>query len=254
MSVRTQAFVNFYAAIGTLEKFVELDPKAKEIASKRNLSIRFNVKDGPDGVITFNDGKVTVEEYDGRRVSIHLYCKTPELFNAVVDGKGMPLPLKGLFKTLSFMGKPTSPFNVLTAEMSSIMREAKYTDGTEAKDMSTILSFYAMASAIAAIGNVDKIGKIAGARIPDGEIALKIEGAAEATIIKKDGKLTCVKAPAKNPRAFMVFADMETASGLITNTLDSMSCLSTGKLAMSGYIPMLDNLNKILNLVPKYLS
>ena len=37
-----------YAAMGTLEKYVELDPKAKEIAAQLgNLAIRFKVMGGP---------------------------------------------------------------------------------------------------------------------------------------------------------------------------------------------------------------
>jgi len=50
-AVRVKAFVNLYAAIGTLEKYIELDPEAKNIAEKHNLVIRFQVKDGPDGVL-----------------------------------------------------------------------------------------------------------------------------------------------------------------------------------------------------------
>lgn len=254
MSSKTQAFVNFYAAIGTLEKFVELDPQAKKIAAGQNIAVRFNVKGGPDGLLLFEGGKIQALPYDNRKVDIHLYCDSPEKFNKVVDGKAMPLPLKGLLKTLSFMGKPVSPFNVLTGEMSAVMRTAKKLDGTDAATLSTLLSFYAMVAALAEIGNHDDIGKLAGARIPEGEISVEIKGAAYATIIKKDGKLTCVREQSKNPRAYMIFEDLEVASGLITGKVDAMTALAQGKLVMKGYIPMLDNLNKVLNLVPKYLS
>lgn len=254
MSVKTQAFVNFYAAIGTLEKFVEFDAKAKEIAKQQNLVIRFNVKGGPDGLLIFKDGKVSTTAYDGRSVNIHLYCKTPELFNDVVDGKGMPLPLKGLFKTLSFMGNEKSPFSQLTNEMGSIMRTGKRLDGTPEPKMQTLLSFYAMAAAIAQIGNVDPKGSVAGCRIAEGEISLEITGEAAATIVSKGGKLTCKMARAENPRSFMAFSDIDTAGKLIAGEVDSMSCLSSGKLVMKGFIPMLDDLNRILNIVPRYLS
>lgn len=254
MSARTQAFVNFYAAIGTLQKYVELDPKAKEIAAKQDLTVRFKVKDGPDGLIVFKAGKVAVKPFDGSPADIVLPCKDPAFFNKVVDGKATPIPVKGLFKTLKFMGKPESPFNVLTNEMSHIMRKGTYSDGREAKELSIILSFYAMVAALAQICNEDEIGKISGKSIPDGEISMAIKDVAAATLIKKDGKVTCVLEESKNPRAFMTFETLEIAGALIAGEVDAMAVLSRGQLIMKGFIPMLEQLNKALNIVPKYLS
>lgn len=253
-SERVKAFVNLFAAVGVLEKYVELDGQAKEIAKQHNLAIRFQVKDGPDGLLIFKDGAARVVPYDGTvKSDIHLYCSNPAKFNAVIDGKGMPIPLKGLFKTLSFMGNSSAPFSVLTNRMGDIMR-GKGLDTPELRKLSTVLAFYAMSAAIAQIGNEDEIGKLAGKRIPDGEISLEIKDIAYATITKKEGKLYCRFERAANPRAIMAFQSLEVAGSLITGTTDAMSCLSKGELEMKGYIPMLDNLNKVLNLVPKYLS
>ena len=52
----------------------------------------------------------------------------------------------------------------------------------------------------------------------------------------------------------MAFDSIQTAGDLINGKADAMSCISMGQLEMKGYIPMLDNPNKVLNLVPKYLS
>jgi hypothetical protein len=253
-AVRVKAFVNLYAAIGTLEKYIELDPEAKNIAEKHNLVIRFQVKDGPDGVLVFKDGTAKVTPFDGKiRTDIHLYCAGPEKFNAVVDGKGMPIPLKGLMKTLSFMGKPESPFNILSGRMGDIMR-GKNIDTPEKKKLSTLLAFYAMAAAIAQIGNEDEIGSLAMKRIPEGDILLEIKDAAYATITKKDGKLICRFARCEKPKAIMSFNSIEVAGDLINGKIGAMDCLSKGMLEMKGFIPMLDNLNKVLNLVPRYLA
>jgi hypothetical protein len=188
------------------------------------------------------------------KTNIHLYMKSPAAFNDVVDGKGMPIPLKGLFKTLKFMGNKTSPFSRLTDEMTSIMRSGKRLDGSDAAELSVKLSFYAMVAALSQIGNYDDLGKISAKHIPDGEISLEIKGAAYSTIVKKDGKLTNIRAKSKNPRSFMVFDSLETAGALIRGEVDAMACISNGSLEMKGFIPMMENLNKILNLVPKYLA
>ncbi|MDR3186381.1 MAG: hypothetical protein LBU04_06210 [Christensenellaceae bacterium] len=254
LEAKTRAFVNFFAAIGTLEKFVELDEKAKAVAKQQNIIVRFNVKDGPDGLLIFNDGAISTLPFDGRKVDIHLYCNSPEKFNDVIDDKAMPIPLKGIFKTLKFMGKPETPFMVLTKEMSSILRDGKRLDGTPEQELCTKLSFYAMAAALAQIGNNDRIGKLAGARIHDGEISMEIKDLEATTIIANGGKLTTKMRKSENPRSFMIFDSIETAGQLIRGEIDAMSCLSSGKLVMKGFIPMLEDLNKILNIVPKYLS
>jgi len=253
-AVRVKAFVNLYAAIGTLEKFIELDTEAKNIAKQHNLVIRFQVKDGPDGQLVIKDGTAKVIPYDGQTKSdIHLYCAGPDKFNAVVDGKGMPIPLKGLLKTMSFMGKPESPFNVLSGRMGDIMR-GKGVDSPEKQKLSTLLAFYAMSAAIAQIGNEDEIGRLSMKRIPEGDISLEIKDAAYATITKKDGKLVCKLSKCEKPRAIMSFNSLAIAGDLISGKVGAMDCLSQGELEMKGFIPMLDNLNKVLNLVPKYLA
>lgn len=253
MSEKAKAFVNFYAAIGALEQYVELDAKAKEIAAKQDIAVRFNVKNGPDGVVLFKDGRVKVMPYQGTPVDIDLYMSSPEKFNAVVDGTGMPIPKKGLFKTLAFMGKPTSPFSLLTDEMARIMRLTEF-EGYEQKKLSTILAFNAMAAAIAEVGNHDEIAKYSMERMLDGEISIEIRDVCSITLLKKDGKLTCIKKKSERPRALMIFDSIDSAQGLISGELDAMSCVSAGTLITKGHMLMLENLNKILNVVPKYLG
>ena len=250
---KTLAFVNFYAAIGTLEKFVEYDEEAKEIAKSQNVTVRFHVKGGPDGLVIFKDGKVSVIPYDQRRVNIHLYCPSTENFNKVVDGTAMPIPVKGLFKTLKFMGGKTSPFTRLTDKMSAILR-AKEFSSKEERDLCTILSFYAMAAGICEVGNHDEIARYAMNRVLDGKIVLGIKDVCYATIIKKNGALSVVREGLEGGRAFMTFGDIDIAKGLIDGELDSMACVSSGKLETCGHMLMLENINKILNIVPKYLQ
>src|SRR5690554_4017293 len=117
MSTRTQAFVNFYAAMGTLRAYTKLDEKAKELAAKKDISLRFKVKGGPDGVLVFKDGLVKAVPFqEDIKTDIVLYCSEVEKFNALVDGKGQSvIPLKGLFK-LGFLLNKESAFNKLTDE------------------------------------------------------------------------------------------------------------------------------------------
>lgn len=260
IDVKTLAFVNFYAAMGTLEKYVEYDAGARELAKGQNLNVRFKVLgDGPDGVLCFEEGKVKAVQYQsGMKTDIVLICTGPEQFNKVVAGTAMPIPVKGLFKTLSFMGNAKSPFMVLTDNMAKIMRQKEFSNPQE-RELSTKLAFYAMVAGIAEVGNHDPIARYAMKRVLDGEMVLGIRDVCYATLIKSggsgdDAKLTCVRQKSNNGRAFMTFDSIDTAKGLIDGELDAMACISSGKLDTRGHMLMLDNVNKILNIVPKYLA
>lgn len=253
MSTRTQAFVNFYAAMGTMETYVKLDEKARELAAQKDIVIRFKVKSGPDGVLIFKRGAIKAVPYiEGMGSDIILTCSSPEKFNQVVDGKGMPIPIKGFFK-LGFMMNKESAFNVLSTKMAEIMRKKEFDDEKE-KRLSTLLAFNAMVAALAQIGNVDELGKMSAKSIPDGDISIEIPNECYCTVRAKGGMLEYIPEKSSNPRSKMVFDTLETAKSVIDGELDAMSCIATGKISMSGFIPMLQNLNNILNLVPKYLS
>ncbi len=258
MSTRTKAFVNFYAAIGTLQTYAALDDNARALAAKQNIAVRFRVKDGPDGVLIFKDGAVKAVPYtEGTKTDIVLNFGSNEKFNDLVDGKGSSvIPSKGFLK-LGFLLNKQSAFNLLTAEMANKMRQKEFADDKELR-LSTLLAFNAMIAALVQIGNVDDLGTMSAARIDEGDIAVEITGECSLTIrvTKKDGetKLEYIAEESPNARSKMVFDSIETAKGVIDGKLDAMFCISSGKIAMLGYIPMLDNLNKILNLVPKYLA
>lgn len=255
MSERTQAFVNFYAAMGALEKYLELVPEAQEFAKQHDVSIRFLVKDGPDGVVDIKGGACKVYPYEeGMSVKVALYFDSCEKFNKLVAGENvMPLPIKGVFKVLKLMAKPDQWFNVLTTKMAELMRKTEFKDEEE-KKTATSLAFYAMVLGAVQVGNIDSIGQHSMKRTVDGEISIGIKDIAYGAIIKKDGKFTASLEKSKAPRAIMEFADIDTANGIINGTLDSMSCISSGKLDTKGHMLMLDNFNKIANILPKYLS
>ncbi len=257
MSVTTQAFVNFFAAMGTLQTYTKLDKKARELAAKQDISVRFKVKDGPDGVLVFENGLAEAVVYEqGVKTDIALYCPSVEKFNDLVDGKGQSvIPFKGFLK-LGFMLNKDSAFNKLTTDMADIMRKKEFENKEEMR-LSTLLAFNAMVRALVQIGNQDNLGKISAQKIPEGNISVEIKNEYYVTVKVTKGEKThmeYIDEKCEKPRSKMVFDSLETVKGVIDGKLDAMSCIAQGKIAMSGYIPMLQYLNNILNLVPKYLS
>ena len=137
--------------------------------------------------------------------------------------------------------------------MAETMRKTEFSTQEE-KALTTRLAFYAMTGALAQLANEDELGQLSASHIADGEISVSIKDDTYVTLVAKDHKLTCLKKKAEAPRAFMEFGSIDIAKGLIDGKLDAMSCICNGGLTLKGFVPMLEQLNKILNLVPKYLA
>ncbi|PKM72770.1 MAG: hypothetical protein CVU91_07000 [Firmicutes bacterium HGW-Firmicutes-16] len=244
------AYINMFAVLKDLEKLCEFDERAKELASPaKPVSISFNVGNGPQATLSFENGKCTMTEGLGGQIKLKL--ASPEAFNQMIDGVKNPLPYGG-FTKLKFL---MNDFKELTDIMNRYLRA----DETSLKDRkffekSTTMMFYLIASALSAIGNNDELGKLSASKIPDGSIAMEIAGGPCAEIVVKGGHMTTICQKAKNPRAYMIFGDFDTARGLFDGTVESMSALAVGKIVMKGYIPMIDNLNRILSRVAVYLA
>ena len=55
-------------------------------------------------------------------------------------------------------------------------------------------------------------------------------------------------------RAILEFSSLDSAHKVLNGQLDTFTGLGNGEMSMRGFIPMLDNMNPILDLVPVYLS
>ena len=244
------AHINMWAVLKALEPLCRLDDAARQLASpKKPVSIGFNVRGGPQATLTFADGVCRMTRRNTG--DIKLLLNSPEDFNRMVDGDKNPLPYAGLHR-IRFLLKN---FTQLTDLLSSYLRP----DPEDLKDraffeISTTLMFYLVTGALSAIGNNDPIGRIAASKIPNGVIAVEIQGGPCAEITVTDGHMITRNRRAESPRAYMIFDSYDTARGLFDGTLEAMSALAAGKIVMKGFIPMIDNLNRILSRVAVYLQ
>ncbi|MEG0751151.1 MAG: hypothetical protein RR998_06105 [Oscillospiraceae bacterium] len=246
----TLAYVNMFAVLKDIENLCKLDERAKKLASpEKPVSISFNISDGPQATLAFADGKCELREGLGGNIKLKL--GSPQDFNLMVDGKKNPLPYGG-FTRLSFLLKD---FTELTGLLSAYLQAPpEKLENLAFYEKSTTMMFYLVANAMSAIGNYDKFGGISASKIPDGSISLEIGGGPCAEIVAMSGKLTTYCRKAENPRSFMIFRNYEVARGLFEGTVEAMSALAAGDIEMKGFIPMIDNLNKILSRVATYLG
>ncbi|MEG1646184.1 MAG: hypothetical protein RRY78_00315 [Clostridia bacterium] len=246
----TLAYINLYGVIGDIQNLCKLDEKAKQIATtNKPVSIAFNVTDGPTGSLFFDGGNCTFEE--GLKGKIGLKLLSCEDFNLLVDGKKTPLPYKGFLK----LGFALKNFGQLTDLLATYLRA----DANALKDRaffekSTELMFYLIVTAMAQIANHDHFGKISAKRIRDGVIQLEIGENIAAHLVVRGNKMKAFYTRHSNPDAIMKFRNLDIARGLFEGTKDAMSCVALGDIEMRGFIPMIDNLNKILARVGLYLA
>lgn len=248
---KTLAYINLYAIFGSLENLCELDEDARALlTNKKPITIGIEVKDGPKATITFKNGRCRMEDGIGP-CDIKLPFSSCEKFNGLIDGTVTPIPSKG-FSHIGFLLKD---FIKLTDLLTRYLRP----DPEDLKDkrffeISTSLLFYTISVAIAQIGNHDEIGNFSAHHMVDGDIRLSIKDGPKATIRVKDHRLLTLKKDTDNPRAIMEFGSIELANDLFNGKVNSIACVGEGKITMGGMISMVDNMNRILDLVSLYLA
>lgn len=170
----------------------------------------------------------------------------------MVEGEKNPLPTKG-FRHIAFL-KDT--FTFLAGQLESYLKpdRGKIANDVEFMKKSTILTAYAALYAVPEIARYDEMGRKVARKIEDGILNITVGDDFGLHLIAERGRLRTAKGRNSNARAAMMFDTFETAFGLLNGELDSYTCIGMGNLAIHGRIPMVDNFNRLLGMVPRYLS
>lgn len=248
--VKTLAYINLYAILGSIPYLCEIDDRAKELIKNEKISLGFRVKGGPSGALCFADGKAWfAEECDS--CNIILPFSSPEKFNGMIDGTVTPIPSKGFLK-LGFLLKKFMP---LTDILSSYLRaDEKALADPVFFEKSTLLMFRLIANAIAQIGNVDEIGRASASYIVDGVIKLAIGDEHVIGIEAKDHVLRVQPGVPEKFSSFMRFEDIKLARDLFDGRVNAVAAVGEGKVRIGGMISQVDNVNRILDRVALYLA
>ena len=248
---KTLAYINMYAILGALENLCALDEDARALlTNKKAITIGFEVKDGPCATITFKNGRCRMEDGLGP-CDIRLPFSSCEKFNGMIDGTVTPIPSKG-FTHIGFLLKD---FTKLTDLLTRYLRpEPEDLMDERFFNISTTLMFYVISVAIAQIGNNDEIGRFSAHHMVDGDIYLSINGGPKSTISVRNHRLLTIKKAPDKYRALMEFSSMKLARDLFDGNVNSVACVGEGAIKMGGMISMIDNMNRILDLVGLYLA
>ena len=183
---------------------------------------------------------------------IKLWFPSTEKFNALIDGKGTPIPVSG-FQHIGFLLKG---FTKLTDRLSAYLRP----DPEMLKDpvffkTSTTLMLYVIGRAIVQIGNHDKVGMFSASNITDGKFRLGIGNDLSVAIHAKDSHLMFNPDPTPcGVSSQMGFDSMTTARDLFDGRINAIAAVGMGQVRISGMVSQVDNINRILDRVAIYLA
>ena len=248
---RTLAYINMYAVLGAIENLCELDKEASDLVkTKKPVAIGLDVTNGPSATLIFKNGRCRMEQ-GIKNCDVLLPFSTPEKFNAMVDGSGSALPMKGFTKIGFLLGK----FIPLTDKLSKYLR-ATEEDLKDEKffEISTKLMFYVITVALAQIGNNDAIGKFSASLIEDGVVEVSIKDCVSAGIVVKNNHLVTIKEKPAKFRAKMEFDNIHLARDLFDGKVNAIAEVGNGTISIIGLISMVDNVNRILDRVALYLA
>ncbi len=244
------AHCNLFGVFGAIPTLIDTVPEAAALVAGKTISLGFAIKGGPSATLAFKNGKACL--YEGTKgCTIKLYFPSPEKFNAMIDGKGNPLPVSGFFH-LGFLLKE---FIKLTDLLSLYLRptEEQLSDPVFF-ERSTILMLHVIAGAVAEVGNYDTVGKFSASNIVNGVIKLSIGDKIAVGVRAEDHRLTALhEAPAES-FSEMHFDDLATARALFDGKINAVVAVGLGKVRIGGMISQVDNINRILDRVSLYLA
>jgi hypothetical protein len=250
---RVSAHINLFAVLGALSVLAERTDEAKAILATvdKPTTVIVKVRGIPDGTYTFSADGVVPGRANGVR-KVTLAFTSPAHFNKMIDGKAQPIPLAGP-GGLKFL---TGAFAKLADLLSVYLKPTdEALQDPEFLKTSTILTLHVAAAAIAQVANEDRSGRFSAISIPDGDIALEVGDDIDLRLRALDHRLVFdPSTPTTPPRAALRFADLDTAGDILSGRASALGSICDGTLGMRGFIPMVDNVSRILDRVGHYLG
>jgi hypothetical protein len=244
------ARVNLFAVLRALEELPAYDEEARKIAEGKGETVRFSVGGIGSARLEIGGGKIAFHPGRGPS-SIVLWFPKPAHLNAMFEGTGNPIPLKGFTK----IGWLNGPFTALTERLTYHLKPTpERLEVTAYRIANSVLSLHVAAYAISEVGDYDAEGKLNASRMADGGILVAASGGPALTVLAERGTLSTVKGASPKVRARMVFSDIEAAGAMLRGELSPYAAIGAGKVALGGYTPLIDHMNKVLGLVPRYLG
>jgi hypothetical protein len=247
-----KAHLNLYAVLQNLEDVVRLDAGMAELTKRWDVAIQFMVWNGPAAHLEFKNGTCRHGIGAHPHPRIKLFFTSPQHLNRMFDGKATPIPLKG-FTRLGFLQKE---FSKLTDRLTYYLKpENGLAPDEPYLKINTILTLYTAMYAVRELARLEPVSRTVASRIPAGGFQVEVlpDGPHIHMRFGKDD-ITVTKGVVDNPMARMTFRNLDVAHELLNNKLDAFLAVAQGDVMLQGQLPIIDNVNLILDRVALYLK
>ena len=226
----------------------------------QNLQDRIPPGSYHSGIALVSSGRSEVKFFDGKctfirdkaSASLRLWFTSPEHFNKLIDGEKTIPVFVNVFKVgflLNTFTKLAERLGYFLKPTDELLKDEEYFK------INTFLTGYSAFFALCEVGNSDRIGKLNASRMPEGDIQVQVtDGPAIIVNSNEKHKLTASIGKSDNIRALMDFRSLKVANDILGGKTSIGAELGSGTFMVSGYLPMLDNLNKLLAQVAVYLA
>lgn len=245
-----KARCNLFGVLKNIEYLVENDRISRDLVKGVDMAIQFNIANGPKANLSFKQGKAEMKP-GKHKCQLKLGFTSPKHFNKMMEGKANPIPLKGLTK----IGFLTGTFTQLAERLSFYLQPSEENlNKGDFFQKNTEMTAYAAMFSVAEIANFDTIGQANASKIPNGVIQVEIKGGVGIQLLAQDGVLIASKGYSPAPRSILSFRSVDVAHQIFNGKMDTFTAMALGDMEMKGFIPMLEYMNPILDLVGKYIG
>lgn len=247
---RVHAEINLDAVFGALPTLVELVPDARDILSpmRSDTTLTLRAPGGLNARYTFGSGGIRPGWGAGGPT---LFFTSACHLNAVVAGDSSPIPAAGP-RGLRFL---TTVFTPLTNLLGEYLRpDPQRLADPRFREISTLLTLEVVAGALTVVANHDDSGRFSAAHMSDGRIDMQIGDEYTYRFRVASSYMRRTDVTSARPTAVLRFADLTVVGDVLAGRESSLACVGDGRIAMYGLIPLIDNLNRILDRVGAYLE
>ncbi len=249
---RVKAHLNLYAVLPNLEELVRFDPETQRLIETWDIGVTFSVSGGPQAHVAVRNGQCTVARGNAQPTNVKLWFTSPEHLNKMFDGKANPIPLKG-FTRLGFMSKE---FSKLTDRLEHFLRASdEVLADEETFAFVTGCMLYTAIFGLAELAEHDPDVADLASHVPSGTAEFKILPAGPAVhLTHANGRFTAAKGEAAEPNVRMAFRDVRVCNDLLNGKIDAFAALGRGDVVITGFLPLADQLNAMLEYLEPYLK
>lgn len=250
MTSGVKARCNLFGVLKNMEYLIKNISTAAALIGNKAISIQFIISGCAKANLSFKDGKATLIAGRAKNNLKLGFCSSKH-FNNMIEGTALPIPLKGISK-ISFL---KTTFTQLAAILESYLRPSQ--EALQSKEFfyhSTMMIAYCAFYSLSEIANYDEDAQKIANRVPDGIVVIEIEKKPIVSIHVNNGIFITKDGGVENPHAVLSFKTVDVAYRVLNGKIDSYTAIGLGDISMQGLIPMLENLNPILDLVEKYLK